>query len=219
MQQTKRIDTKQLVVMALLTALAYACVAFFRIPIVSFLKYEPKDCVLAIGGMLYGPVPALIMTLAVALLELVTVSDTGLIGLLMNVLSTAFFVVPAACLYHRRKTLANAVLGLAIGAALMTGAMMLWNWLITPLYMHVPRDAVVEMLLPVFLPFNLFKALLNAVLTTVLYKSVVSALRKARLVPQSEQESNRKRGLIVWLVGVMLLAILVLVLLIWKGIL
>jgi riboflavin transporter FmnP len=159
------------------------------------------------------------MTVAVALLELVTVSDTGLIGLLMNVLSTTFFVVPAAYVYSRRKTLGNAIVGLSIGALLMTGAMMLWNWLITPLYMHVPREAVVEMLLPIFLPFNLFKAALNAVLTTVLYKSVVSALRKAKLVPQSMHESNAKRGIGVWLVGLTLLAALVLTLLVWKGIL
>ncbi len=219
MQQTKRVDTKQLVVLALLAALSYACVAFFRVPVVAFLKYEPKDCILAIGGMLYGPLPALAITTAVALLELVTVSDTGLIGLLMNVLSSALFVVPAAFLYQRKKTLGNAVLGLAIGAVLMVGGMLLWNWLITPLYMHVSRQAVVEMLLPVFLPFNVLKAALNAVLTTLLYKTVVTTLRKARLVPQATHEVNRKRGIGVWLIGVTILAALILILLVWKGIL
>ncbi len=219
MQQSKRIDTKQLVVLAMLAALSYACVAFFRIPVVAFLKYEPKDCLLAIAGMLYGPLPALAATAVVALLELVTVSDTGLIGLLMNVLSSALFVVPAAYLYQRKKTLGNAVLGLAVGAVLMTAGMLLWNWLVTPLYMHVPREAVVEMLLPVFLPFNLLKASLNAVLTALLYKSVVTALRKAHLVPRTEQATNRKRGIGVWLIGLTALAALILVLLVWKGIL
>ena len=219
MQQSKRMDTKQLVVLAMLAALAYACVAFFRIPVVAFLKYEPKDCILAIAGMLYGPLPAVAVAAAVALLEMVTVSDTGLIGLLMNVLSSVLFIVPAAYLYQRKKTLTNAIVGLAMGTMLMTGGMLLWNWLVTPFYMHVARQAVVEMLLPVFLPFNLFKAALNAVLTTLLYKSVVTALRKAHLVPQTEQATNRKRGIGVWLIGATVLAALILVLLVWKGIL
>ena len=60
--------------------------------------------------------------------------------------------------------------------------------------MGYPRDAVADMLLPVFLPFNLLKGGLNAAFTMMLYKPVVSALRAARLVPESDlaQPSNRR---------------------------
>lgn len=46
--------TRRLTVMGLLCAVAYVIVAVCRIPIVSFLKYEPKDVVIVIGGFLYG---------------------------------------------------------------------------------------------------------------------------------------------------------------------
>ncbi len=219
MNKLKQIDTKQLVVLSLMAALAYAGVALFRIPVVLFLKYEPKDCVLAICGMLYGPLPAIVTAVVVALLELVTVSDTGAIGLLMNVLSSVLFLLPSAVLYQRRRNLKSAVLGLVCGALLMTAGMLLWNWLITPLYMNMPRQAVVELLLPAFLPFNLLKASLNAVLTVLLYKTVVTTLRKAHLVPQAANVCNRKIGISVWVIGLALLATLILILLAWQGIL
>lgn len=219
MKKAKIFDTKQMVVLALMAALAYACVSLFRIPVVLFLKYEPKDCILAICGMLYGPLPALATSVVVALLEMVTISETGPIGLLMNVLSSALFVCPAAFLYQRKRNLKSAVLGLLCGALLMTGGMMFWNWLVTPWYMEMPRQAVVELLLPAFLPFNLFKAALNGVLTVLLYKTVITTLRKARLVPQTANVGNRKVGISVWAIGLLLLVILILILLAWQGIL
>ena len=219
MNNTKKIDTKQLVVLALMAALAYAAVALFRVPVVLFLKYEPKDCILAICGMLYGPIPALVTATVVALLEMVTVSDTGPIGLLMNVLSSVLFICPAALLYQRKRNFKSAILGLVCGALLMTTGMLLWNWLITPIYMHMPRQAVVEMLLPAFLPFNLLKAALNGALTILLYKSVVTTLRKAHLVPPTSNDSGRKISISVWVVGLAVLATLILILLVWRGVL
>ena len=219
MNRIKQPDTKQLVVLALMAALAYAGMVLFRIPVVLFLKYEPKDCILAICGMLYGPLPAIGTAVVVALLELVTVSDTGVIGLLMNVLSSVLFILPSAVLYQRKRDLKSAVLGLVCGALLMTAGMLLWNWLITPIYMNMPRRAVADLLLPAFLPFNLLKASFNAVLTVLLYKTVVRTLRKAHLVPQTATTHNRKLGISVWAIGLAVLLTLVLILLVWRGIL
>ncbi len=212
----KKVDSKKLVVLALLSALAFICVVAFRIPVVEFLKYEPKDCILAIAGMLYGPVSALAAVVLVSLLEMATISTTGIIGMVMNILSSALFVCPAAFIYQKKRSLSGAVIGLCVGALLMSGGMVLWNWLITPLYMHIPRQAVAGMLLPVFLPFNLLKAGLNATLTTLLYKSVVTALRKAGLVPVREVSAPKRVNVRVLLIGIMVLAALVAALVLWR---
>ncbi len=219
MSEKKPIETQQLITMALLCALAFAATALFRIPVVQWLKYDPKDCLLAIGGMLYGPAAAVTMSVVISLVEMVTISDTGAIGMLMNIISSVLFILPAAILYNRRRTLTRAILGLAVGALLATVGMLLWNWLITPLYMGVPRAMVVEMLLPVFLPFNLFKTILNAVLTVMLYKYVVSALRAARLVPKSTTPTRRGVSAGVLLSCLLLVASMILVLLVWRGVL
>ena len=76
---------------------------------------------------------------------------------------------------------------------------MLWNYLIAPIYMGIPRDAVAELLLPAFLPFNLIKGGLNAAITMLLYKPFVTALRRAGLL-----EPERSPGKLRLNVGVVL---------------
>ena len=100
----------------------------------------------------------------------------------------------------------------------MIGVMLLWNWLITPLYMGVPRPVVVSMLVPVFLPFNALKAGFNSALTLMLYKPLVSALRKTGLIPKTSSKSaSAKWG--IYLLGIALLATCILLLLVVRGIL
>ncbi len=182
-------DTKTMVVLAILSTMAYLAVVIFRIPVVAFLKYEPKDAIIAIAAFIYGPLPALLVTIVVSFLEMVTISTTGPIGLIMNVLATASFACVAGIIYKRNKSKKSAIIGLVIGVLLMTIIMILWNYILTPMYMGTPREVVVEMLVPVFLPFNLIKGTLNAVITILLYKSVGKVLRKSNLLPYS---SNKK---------------------------
>ncbi len=208
---------RRLCVMALLCAMAFAAVALIRIPVVAFLKYEPKDVLLVIGGFLFGPLAGGLMAAVVALIELVTVSDTGLIGCMMNVLSSCLFVCSAAAIYRRRKNLSGAVIGLIIGALAATAGMLLWNYLVTPLYMELPRQAVAEMLLPVFLTFNLFKTALNSVLALLLYKPATKALRASRLLPPAEISAAKPRRS-VWIIALFSLLTMVVILLVWRGI-
>ena len=183
MQTTTRDRVSRMTLMALLAAIAYLCVLFFRIPVVSFLRYEPKDVILVLTGILLGPIEGVVTAVIVSLLEMVTVSDTGPWGALMNVLASTAFLLPAAILYRMRRTLASALTGIFMGVVISTSVMMLWNYLITPIYMHVPREMVVGMLLPMFLPFNLLKDGLNAALSMLLYVPLLPALQKARVLP------------------------------------
>ena len=171
---------KKLTVLAMLSAIAYVAVALLRFPVVLFLSYEPKDVVIAIGGFLYGPLAALGISLVVSFIEMLTISSTGWIGFVMNFLSSAAFAGTAALLYRKKRTQGSAIAGLFGGALLMTVLMLLWNYIITPLYMHTARADVAAMLVPVFLPFNLLKGCLNATITVLLYKPVVQGLRHAQ---------------------------------------
>ena len=184
-------QTKKLTTFAMICTLAYLVMVLIRIPLVPvlpFLNYDPKDVILMIGGFMYGPLSALLCTLVVALVEMVTVSDTGIIGCIMNFLSTASFVGIAASVYKKKHTKKGAIIGLLCGVCIMTGVMLLWNYMITPLYMSPTKDEiaatrqyVVTMLIPGFLPFNLLKGCINAGITLLLYKPVVTTLRKTGL--------------------------------------
>ena len=214
---------RSLLCMAMLAALAIVADIFLRIPgIGGFLTYEPKDVILTIGGFIFGAVPGIIMSLIVCLVEMVTVSTTGPIGLLMNFLSSAVFVGVSAVIYSRKKTLSRAIIGLVAGSLAMTAIMLLWNYIITPVYMNVPREAVVQMILPLLLPFNLLKAALNSVLVLFLYKGVVTALRRSRLIPERESNDGEKKKINTVLlisISAVLAVTLVLVMLIFAGIL
>ena len=187
--------TARMCLLALLCALSYGVVAVGRIPVVMFLSYDPKDIVIALGGFIVGPVGAVVVSLIVALLEMITISSTGPIGMLMNFLSSASFAGVAALVYRRRHTLGGAVLGLLCGVCGMTVLMLLWNYLITPIYMGFPRAAVAEMLIPVFLPFNLLKGGLNAAFTMLLYKPFRRVLARARLAaPENKSYADLSKG-------------------------
>lgn len=207
---------KRMVILAMLAALAYLLVCVVRIPVVLFLSYEPKDVVITVGGFLFGPMASLAVSAVVSLVEMVTISQTGPVGCVMNLLSTCAFACTAAAVYKRRRTLTGAVAGLCLGTVVMTAAMLLWNWLITPLYMGIERQAVELLLLPTFLPFNLLKAGLNTALTLALYKPLVTALRKVRLLePQTESTGASKTG--VYLLAAALLITCILLLLVFQG--
>ena len=187
--------SRHIVVMAMFSAIAFISVLLSEfIPnVAGFLSYEPKDSIVVIAGLLFGPVHSLIISVVVSFIEMITISSTGPIGFLMNVIATCAFALPAAAVYKKNKTQKGALIGLLIGILAMTASMLLWNYIITPLYMHVDRAEVVGMLLPIFLPFNLLKGGLNAGLTLLLYKPVVTALRATNLVEQSDSQNGKAK--------------------------
>ena len=186
---------RHIAVMAMFSAIAFITVVFseFIPKVEGFLSYEPKDSVVVIAGLLFGPVHTVIIAFIVSFIEMITISATGPIGFLMNVISTCAFALPASMFYRKNRTQKGAVIGLCIGVVCMTAAMLLWNYIITPLYMNVDRSTVVAMLIPVFLPFNLLKGGLNAGLTLLLYKPVVTALRATHLVEPSNAQTGKAR--------------------------
>lgn len=185
--------TQKMTVIAMLCSLSYVIMVVGRIPVVLFLKYDPKDVVIAIGGFLYGPLSSFIVSVIVSLLEMFTVSETGIIGCIMNIISSCSFACTAAVIYKKRHTLAGAAIGLATGWIVMTTVMLLWNFLITPLYLGYPRQAVADLLLPAFLPFNLLKGGMNFVLTLLLYRPIAAALQKTRFMPVVNAEEKPGR--------------------------
>ena len=203
-------SVKKMALLAMLAAVAYLIVAVVRIPVVLFLKYEPKDVIITIGGFLLGPMASFIISVLVSLLEMVTISETGPIGCLMNLLSTCCFACTAALVYKREHSLKGAIIGLAAGSVLTVCIMLLWNWLITPLYLGIERTAVEALLLPAFLPFNLLKVGLNSALTLFLYKPLVTALRKTGLVETGVKKSRSKIGIYLFAGGLLLTCILLL---------
>ena len=219
MNRSKPIKTRDLTILALLAAVSYVVMYLSKlipIHILGFLSFDLKDVIICIAGFLFGPLAAAGVSVVVSLIEMVTVGSTGLWGLLMNVLSTCAFVCAAAYFYQRNKTIKNAVIGLVVGVLLMTAVMLVWNWLITPIYMGQPREFVATLLIPYFLPFNLIKGGINATLTMLLYKPIVNALRKAKLVEPSGGKGGKSKLGVAIVAAVLLVTFILLALVLAK---
>ena len=224
----QKMSVRYLACMAMFTALSFVAVLIAKwIPPVSgFLSYEPKDTLIVIAGFIFGPVSCVILSVLVSLIEFLTISSTGPWGLLMNVLASCAFSVPAAWIYTKKRTQKGAILGLGVAVLSMAACMVAWNYIVTPYYMSMgditdvetKRKIVGGMLASVFLPFNLIKGGINAGLAMLLYKPIVDALRGAGLVAPSQNKKSRfSLGFTLFALAV--LATFVLLLLIMLGVL
>ena len=100
----------------------------------------------------------------------------------------------------------------------MVLVMLLWNYLITPIYMGYPREAVVDLLIPAFLPFNLIKGGLNTTITMIIYKPVVTALRHAHLIEANQIKPKTKLNVGLILIALLIITTCILLLLSIKGV-
>ena len=205
----------RMVVVAVFCALAYACQFVFRIH-VSFLTFDAKDAIMAIGAMIFGPVWGVVMAFLVAFLEFLTLSGTGVYGFIMNFASSAAFTAICAGVYKHKRTMLGAVLGLLSAVLGTTALMMVLNLIVTPYYMTGGSvKAVAELIPTLLLPFNLTKSLMNAGLVLVLYKPVSLALKKARILKGGPDKFTfDKKTLAVLIGGISLIAVCVVIFLV-----
>ena len=179
--------TKKITTLGMLCGLAVIVnllIHFPLIPSVEFLSYDAKDVIIVIGGFIYGAGSAFIMSVITSLLEIMY-RGGNLLDVLMNVITTCTFACVAAWIYKRDHTRKGAFLGLGIGTVCSVLSMLLWNYIVTPIYFGMPREAVVSILIPGILPFNLLKCGLNTGLTLFLYKPIVGVFRRTSLVEHS----------------------------------
>ena len=174
-------STKNLTVMGVLAAISIILIYLIRLPIIPsapFLEYEPGDIPLYMIAFLYGPVSGLVVTILVSFLQGITVSaSSGIIGIIMHIFATGAFVLVAGSIYRVKKSRKQMIFALIAGILVMVVTMCIWNILITPLYMGVPMNVVIQMLIPAIIPFNLIKAGINSIVTMLVYEAIIGVIK------------------------------------------
>ena len=203
-------NIKKLTVTALFCALAFLMTFVFRFK-VGFLTFDFKDAVISVLSLLYGPVYGVISACVVAFLELISVSDTGMYGLIMNIISSATFALACGTVYKFKRTFSGAIISVVTAVVTVTAVMMVANIFITPFYMGVGRGDVIALIPTMLLPFNLAKAIINATSLLIIYKPVTSALKRTGLVINDggKKFEFSKKTLIMSIVSVIILALAV----------
>lgn len=203
---------KKITLIAAVAAMAIVLTAIIRFPITSlpFLKYDPKDVILTTAGFIFGPLVAILAAVIEVVVEMVTFSESGPWGALMNIIATLSFSGIAAAIYHRKRTTKGAVLSLVCAVLSLTVVMALWNLVVTPIYTGFPRAEIVK-LMPVIIPFNLIKGGVNAALIILLYKPIKSALAGAGLTEEVHTGKNATWNIIKMVSFVILLCLVALI--------
>ena len=189
----KKMDIRKLTVSAMICAFAFLAMFVFRFK-VSFLTFDFKDAILSINALLYGPVMGIVSAALVAFIEFITVSDTGVYGLIMNFLSSAAFTLACGLVYKYKRDFSGAIIAAITSIFSVTSVMLLANIFVTPYYMGVERSMVISMLPSLLLPFNLSKAVMNAAVLLIIYKPFTTVLRKTGFL-SSKESGKYKMGL------------------------
>ncbi len=212
-----KLTTKKITTIGMLSGLAMVKNLLMRSPIVpsvAFLSYDPKDIIIVIGGFIYGPGTALIMSCITSVLELMIRGGT-IWDVIMNIVSTCSFAMMAAFIYEKNHTKKGAIIGLLAGIVMNGACMVLWNYIVDPIYYQMARSGVVAML-PAILLFNVIKCGLNAGITMLLYKPIVGVLRNSNMVEKSQGNVSTTHEML-WL-GAFIALSMVLLILGMKGI-
>lgn len=160
--------TQQLVMLGMLSAVAYLLMLTIKFPILPaapFLKYDPSDAAGLIAGILYGPGSGI----AVAALKDAFFFARNPFGITADFIAAATFVGVTAWVYHRGAgtTTSRLLRAAAFGVAARVLVMIPANFVILRLQLGLPPERVAGMLLPAIIPFNTLKGVMNAILAFV----------------------------------------------------
>ena len=195
----KKMSIQTLTKVAMLAAVA-GVLMLFEFPLwfaPSFYKLDFSELAVMIGALSMGPLAgAAIEGIKILLNFVLNGTITGGVGELGNFLIGCSFVVPAAWVYRKNRTLKGMVLGMAAGTCMMVLLGSVINYFILlPVYATVfgqPLEFFVQMgnvlnpaivdlkslILFAVAPFNLLKGVLIGILTYFLYRKLARQLEQ-----------------------------------------
>ena len=173
--------------MAMLVAISI--VSLYAIPLMSwfpaapYLQYDIADVPVLIGTMLFGPYAGLVILALVSVIQGLTISaGGGWVGVVMHFCASGALVLVSGLIFKKWKTIASLIVGLVLGALAMTALMVVMNLTLTVKFYGMPIEAVEDLLLPAFIPFNLIKAGLNSTITVILFYPLQTILKRVHFI-------------------------------------
>ncbi len=214
----KKENIKKAVITGAFATIAFILTFLFRFK-VNFLTFDFKDAILAMVSLMYGPLYGIGAVAVVAFLEFLSVSDTGIYGLIMNFISSGTFVLIFGIVYKYKRTFKGAILSVILSVIGVTSVMMLANYFITPYYMGVSRNDIAALIPTLILPFNLAKSIINSTTTLILYKPVTNALKRMGIIKKSENPVHKynKKSLLLFVISAIVFILAILFVLLYLG--
>ena len=174
-----------------LAAVALVLVYFIHFPLIPaapFLEYDMADVPVLLVTVLFGPLWGLSVLTAVSAVQAFMLGGNGWVGAVMHIVSSGVLVLIVGMFSRRSVRPARLAVGLLLGTLAMATVMVPMNLTLTVYFLGTPRAAVIQMLLPAIVPFNLLKAGINSALTAAVYTTLRPLLRRQREMLGVEKE-------------------------------
>ncbi|MDY0345986.1 MAG: ECF transporter S component [Bacilli bacterium] len=168
-------------------------VPFLKFPLPffpAFLEFHFDEIPLFIAGFAYGPFSAFCAIVLKTIIKL-PFTSTLTVGEWADLIYSTAFIIPAAIIYQRRRTIKGVILGFAVGFIVQLVTSLVFNvYIMIPFYMFVmgfPEAAILAMAQAAnpavtnigwslgffaIIPFNVLKNTMVVILTFLVYKSI-----------------------------------------------
>ena len=172
---------RRLTQMSLLAAISIVLIMLLRLsffPSAPYLEYDMADVPVLLGTFLLGPAAGLEILFVVSAIQAFFLGGNGIIGLIMHFVASGAMILAVWAVYRALgKKTSSLIAGLATGTLVRVLIMIPLNLILTVHFSGVPRQAVVDMLMPVLIPFNLLVAGINSIIFFIVYKAVGAVLQ------------------------------------------
>lgn len=169
-------SVRELVTLAIFSALGMA-LSFIQIPIfppAPYLQYDPSGIVTLTVALMYGPAAGIMVQLVSWIPKLIM----SPLGSLLTFVAMIGAVLVVGFIYKKFHNLKGAIVAIVVGSVIFTAIAIAMNFVITPIYTPgVTVEAVAGMVVPILLPFNIIKCVINGVVTGLLYKPVSNLVK------------------------------------------
>lgn len=189
------LDTRKAMLTAMLSAIAVILAVSFHVPIIpaaAYLEYDMADIPILFITLSLGIPYGLISTIVVSVLQGVAASASGIIGIIMHIFATSILVIVSGLIYKRFNSIIGLIAALVVGVIAWVVGMIIFNIIFTPIFLGTPRQAVIEMIVPITIPFNLIKAGANSVAGAILYLTLSPIL--SRFIPSTRLIKHGKKN-------------------------
>ena len=188
----KVFTSKNIAGMAVFSAISFI-VYLIEIPIfastpASFLKLDLSNVFVMIAGFMYGPIPALIVSLIKELIH-IPIGGTGGVGEFANIILTTCYILIPSVVYKKKKGLKIVIITLILGCIIQSGISLLVNRFINfPFFLEgvpfVPTTASDSFFFSIWyyvLIFNIIKSVVISIITILIYKKTSYLFKKINL--------------------------------------
>ncbi|MBQ7039774.1 MAG: ECF transporter S component, partial [Clostridia bacterium] len=175
LKRMKQNHVKKIIYVGMLTALAFVLYSLevsvgFLFPATPFLKIEFSDIPACVAALGFGPVTGVLVEFLKNVLHIFITKEPAFSGEIGNFLSGIGMILPVWFILRKNNNIKNKILAVIMSALFSAIIMAFINYFITlPLYGIADHNAKVAMILTGFIPFNLLKGALIAVVSIILF--------------------------------------------------